>query len=152
MLKGFRDFIARGSVIDLAVGIVIGAAFTSLVNSFVTNVINPIIGLFGTKSLNAYLWCIKPADGKTTCVIDDKTGAITGIGIGWGALISAIISFLLTALVVYFVFVLPMNKYRARAGCRCHPDAAHDLRSGRREWPSRRLLVVVDGDLGPGPA
>ena len=114
MLKGFRDFIARGSVIDLAVGIVIGAAFTSLVNSFVTNVINPIIGLFGTKSLNAYLWCIKPADGKTTCVIDDKTGAITGIGIGWGALISAIISFLLTALVVYFVFVLPMNKYRAR--------------------------------------
>ena len=92
MLKGFRDFIARGSVIDLAVGIVIGAAFTSLVNSFVTNVINPIIGLFGTKSLNAYLWCIKPADGKTTCVIDDS----------------------ITALVVYFVFVLPMNKYRAR--------------------------------------
>ena len=113
MLKGFREFIAHGNVIDLAVGIVIGAAFTSLVNAFVVNFINPILGLFGTKNLNAYIWCLKAPDGKTACAIDDK-GVISGVGIGWGAMISAIITFLLTALVVYLVFVVPMNKYRER--------------------------------------
>ena len=112
MLKGFREFIAHGNVIDLAVGIVIGAAFTSLVNAFVVNFINPLLGIFGTKSLNAYVWCIKAPDGGGTCVVDPKTGVITGVGFGWGAMLSAIITFLLTALVVYFVFVVPMNKYR----------------------------------------
>ncbi len=114
MLKGFREFIANGNVIDLAVGIVIGAAFTSLVNAFVVNFINPLLGIFGTKSLNAYVWCMKGPDGGGPCVVDLKTGAITGVGLGWGAMLSAIITFLLTALVVYFVFVVPMNKYRER--------------------------------------
>jgi large conductance mechanosensitive channel len=114
VLKGFRDFIAHGNVIDLAVGIVIGAAFTALVNAFVVNFINPLLGVFGTKSLNAYVWCLKAPDGGGTCVIDPKTGAITGVGFGWGAMLSAIITFLLTALVVYLVFVVPMNRYRAR--------------------------------------
>jgi large conductance mechanosensitive channel len=114
VLKGFREFVARGSVIDLAVGVVIGAAFTALVNSFVVNFINPLLGVFGTKSLSAYVWCLKAPDGGGTCVVDPKTGAITGVGIGWGAMLSAIITFLLTALVVYFVFVVPMNKYRQR--------------------------------------
>ena len=113
MLKGFREFIAHGNVIDLAVGIVIGAAFTALVNAFVVNFINPILGLFGTKNLNAYIWCLKAPDGQTKCAIDDK-GVISGVGIGWGAMLSAIITFLLTALVVYLVFVVPMNKYRER--------------------------------------
>ena len=113
MLKGFRDFITKGNVIDLAVGIVIGAAFTALVGAFVTNFINPLIGLFGSKSLNDYVWCIKAPDGAPNC-IDPKTHALVGVGIGWGAMLSAIITFLLTALVVYFVFVVPMNKYRAR--------------------------------------
>jgi large conductance mechanosensitive channel len=112
VLKGFREFIARGNVIDLAVGVVIGAAFTSLVNAFVANFINPIIGLLGGKDLSAYILCINPPDGSEVCFYKD--GALQGLGIGWGAMLSAIITFLLTALVVYFVFVLPMNKYRAR--------------------------------------
>jgi large conductance mechanosensitive channel len=114
MLKGFREFIAHGNVIDLAVGIVIGAAFSSLVNAFVVNVINPLLGLAGTKSLNAYVWCVKAPEGGGPCVVDVKTGAITGLGFGWGAMVSAVITFLLTALVVYLVFVVPMNKYRER--------------------------------------
>ena len=112
MLKGFRDFIARGNVIDLAVGVVIGAAFTALVNSFVANFVNPIIGLFGGKDLSTYIWCINPPEGSATCFYQDKT--LQGLGIGWGAMLSAIITFILTALVVYFVFVVPMNKYRER--------------------------------------
>ncbi|HSN06863.1 MAG TPA: large conductance mechanosensitive channel protein MscL [Candidatus Angelobacter sp.] len=114
MLKGFREFVMRGNVIDLAVGIVIGAAFTALVNAFVVNLINPLLGVFGTKSLNAYVWCLKEPDGGGTCLVDPKTGAITGVGIGWGAMLSAIITFLLTALVVYYVFVVPMNRLRSR--------------------------------------
>ena len=114
MFKGFREFIANGNVIDLAVGIVIGAAFTALVGAFVTNFINPLIGLFGSQNLNQYIWCIKAPAGGGTCVIDAKTGVMSGVGIGWGAMLSAIITFLLTALVVYFVFVVPMNKYRER--------------------------------------
>ena len=114
MLKGFKDFIMRGNVVDLAVGIVIGAAFTALVGAFVTNFINPLIGLFGSQNLNQYIWCIKAPAGGGTCVIDAKTGAMSGVGIGWGAMLSAIITFVLTALVVYFVFVVPMNKYRER--------------------------------------
>jgi large conductance mechanosensitive channel len=112
MLKGFRDFIARGNVIDLAVGIVIGAAFTALVNAFVVNFINPIIGLFTGKDLAKNVWCIKAPDGQTECLVTDK--GIEGLGIGWGAMLSAIITFLITALVVYFVFVVPMNKYREK--------------------------------------
>jgi large conductance mechanosensitive channel len=125
VLKGFREFIAHGNVIDLAVGIVIGAAFTALVNAFVVNLINPILGLFGTKNLNAYVWCIKAPDGKAGCAIDDK-GVISGVGIGWGAMLSAIITFLLTALVVYLVFVVPMNKYRERTAVEeaAEPDPA----------------------------
>ena len=127
MLKGFREFVARGSVIDLAVGIVIGAAFTALVNSFVINFINPLLGVFGTKSLNVYVWCLKAPDGGGTCVVDPKTGAITGVGIGWGAMLSAIITFLLTALVVYYVFVVPMNKYRERHTSVEEEEAAEEI-------------------------
>jgi large conductance mechanosensitive channel len=125
VLKGFRDFIARGNVIDLAVGVVIGAAFTALVNAFVVNLINPVLGLFGTKSLNEYIWCIK---ADPACVIDAKTGALTGgVGIGWGAMISAIITFLLTALLVYFVFVVPMNKFRDRYQTPVEEETAEEI-------------------------
>ncbi len=93
MLKGFKEFIAQGNVIDLAVAVVIGAAFSAVVNVVVDQLINPIIGLlFQADSL----------DGV-------KVGVI-----GIGAIIGAIINFLAVALVVYFVFVLPMNKYKER--------------------------------------
>jgi large conductance mechanosensitive channel len=113
MLKGFREFISRGSVIQLAVGIVIGAAFTAIIGSIVKNLINPLVGAIGPKDLSKYFICL-----KGTCTLDPKTGIISGIYIGWGAILSAVIAFLATALVVYFVFVVPMNKLeeRRRAG------------------------------------
>jgi len=112
VLKGFRDFISRGNAIDLAVGVVIGAAFTALVNAFVVNLINPILGAFGTKSLNDYVLCIRDVAGQCGPVGDK--GAPIGVYIGWGAIVSAIITFLLTAALLYFVFVVPMNKYREK--------------------------------------
>ena len=107
MLQGFKDFIARGNVIDLAVAVVIGAAFTKVVDSLVNNLINPIIGAIGTESLDQYQLCL-----RGPCEVVD--GSMTGVGIGWGAIIGALITFVLTAAAVYFFFVLPYNKYRER--------------------------------------
>ncbi len=105
-MKGFKAFLLRGNVIDLAVAVVIGAAFTSVINSIVTGVINPIVGAFGTSSLNSYQSCL-----KGPCV---TTGAHPhGIYILWGSVLAAVLQFVITAAVVYFCIVLPANKVMA---------------------------------------
>lgn len=99
LLKGFKDFIMRGNVIDLAVAVVIGAAFTAVVNSIVERIFNPLIGaLFQADSLDNAL-ILPVGDAK----------------LQFGAVIGAIISFLIIAAVVYFVFVLPINTMKERA-------------------------------------
>jgi len=97
MLQGFKDFIMRGNVLDLAVGIVIGAAFTALIGSFTNSFINPVI---------------KRAGGGGEFGGTIKIGG--GQALNWGAFINAIIAFLITAAVLYFFFVLPMNKLEER--------------------------------------
>ena len=105
-MKGFKAFLLRGNVIDLAVAVVIGAAFTSVINSIVNGVINPIVGAFGTSSLNNYQYCLK---GPCT-----TTGAHPhGIYILWGSVLAAVLQFVITAAVVYFCIVLPANKVMA---------------------------------------
>nr|WP_202553470.1 MscL family protein [Streptomyces sp. SID4936] len=109
-MEGFKAFLTRGNVIDLAVAVVIGAAFTQIVNAFVKGVINPLVGAFGTKDLESYSSCF-----KGPCITDPKTGEATeGIRILWGSVLSAALGFLITAAVVYFLLVLPMAKYLAR--------------------------------------
>ena len=93
MLKGFRDFILRGNVIDLAVAVVIGAAFGTVVNSIVKNLITPIIAWIGG--------------------VPDFSAIHTG-PIMWGNLINDILSFLVIAGVVYCVIVVPMNRLLTR--------------------------------------
>ncbi|KHK98589.1 mechanosensitive ion channel protein MscL [Microbacterium mangrovi] len=109
MLKGFKEFILRGNVIDLAVAVVIGAAFTAIVNTIVSSIINPLIGLvFKASSLDkALIWTV-PAIVPHTDPAQFKFGAVLG----------AVITFLAVAVVVYFVFVLPMNHMRERAAAR----------------------------------
>ncbi|MER5746012.1 MscL family protein [Streptomyces sp. NPDC059913] len=110
LLEGFKAFLTRGNVVDLAVAVVIGAAFTQIVNAFVKGVINPLVGAFGTKDLESYSSCL-----KGPCVTDPKTGEATeGIRILWGSVLSAAIGFVITAAVVYFLLILPMSKYLAR--------------------------------------
>ncbi|WP_426624892.1 large conductance mechanosensitive channel protein MscL [Leifsonia sp. McL0607] len=99
MLKGFREFILRGNVIDLAVAVVIGAAFTAVVTSIVTNVFNPLIGLF---------FQAKSLDNALVVTVGDSV-------FKFGAVLGAIISFLVVAVVVYFVFVFPINKAKEHA-------------------------------------
>lgn len=97
MLKGFRDFILRGNVVDLAVAVVVGAAFTAVVNSLVKNIINPFIAaIVGKPDFSAF-------------VLDLNGGKIT-----YGSFLNDVISFILIAAAVYFIFVLPINKLMAR--------------------------------------
>jgi large conductance mechanosensitive channel len=94
MLKGFRDFLLRGNVVDLAVAVVIGAAFGAVVASFVADVITPIIGAIGGQP--------------------DFSAIMLG-PIKIGSFLNAVISFLIIAFVIYFVVVVPMNKIMERA-------------------------------------
>jgi large conductance mechanosensitive channel len=99
VLKGFREFILRGNVVDLAVAVVIGAAFTAIVNGLVTDIVNPLIAAIVHKP-------------DFSAMIFDLHGG----KIKYGDFLNAVISFLLIAATVYFIFVLPINallkKYR----------------------------------------
>ncbi|MBD0709995.1 MULTISPECIES: large conductance mechanosensitive channel protein MscL [unclassified Streptomyces] len=108
LLGGFKAFLMRGNVIDLAVAVVIGAAFTNIVNSVVKGIINPVVGAFGTKDLESYASCIQ---GSCTT---GANGEMEGIQLQWGLVLSAVLSFLITAAVVYFLMVLPMAKILAK--------------------------------------
>ncbi|WP_079023812.1 large conductance mechanosensitive channel protein MscL [Streptomyces odonnellii] len=109
VLAGFKAFLMRGNVIDLAVAVVIGTAFTNVVNSVVKGLINPVVGAFGTKDLNKYSSCL-----KSPCETNAAGEVVTGIPIMWGTVLSATLTFLITAAVVYFLMVLPMARYLAR--------------------------------------
>ncbi|MCF2528267.1 large conductance mechanosensitive channel protein MscL [Yinghuangia soli] len=112
-MGGFKKFLMRGNVIDLAVAVVIGAAFTAVVNSFVKGIINPLVGAIGTKSLDEYKTCL-----KGPCSADEAGEVTDGVYIMWGSVLGSLLTFVITAAVVYFIFVLPINhlmERRARA-------------------------------------
>jgi large conductance mechanosensitive channel len=97
MLKGFRDFILRGNVVDLAVAVVIGAAFTAIVNAMVTDIINPLIAAIVHKpDFSAFLLNIN--------------GGI----IKYGDFLNALIAFAIIGATLYFLVVLPVNTLMAR--------------------------------------
>ncbi|PYE19272.1 large conductance mechanosensitive channel [Williamsia limnetica] len=102
MLKGFKDFLMRGNVIDLATAVVVGAAFTAIVTAFTTNIIEPLINSIGGTDQAAGLgFTIRSGNPETFVNI--------------GALITAIINFLIIAAIVYFVIVMPYEKLKALA-------------------------------------
>jgi large conductance mechanosensitive channel len=103
MWKELRDFIARGNVFDLAVGIVIGAAFTAVVNSFVKDLLMPIIGfILGGADFTNYFIVLKGPAGATfaTLAAAQDAGAVT---INWGLFLNGLINFLIVALVLFFL-------------------------------------------------
>lgn len=104
MLKGFKDFIMQGNVIDLAVAVVIGTAFAAIVDSFTSAIINPLIALLGGNNEIGFAVQLLPDNAET--VMD------------FGLLITAIINFLLIAAIIYFVLVAPMNKMKEAAAKR----------------------------------
>jgi large conductance mechanosensitive channel len=117
MFKGFREFILRGNVIDLAVAVVIGAAFSAVVTSLVTWVFNPLIGaLFNAKSL----------DGLLVVKIPISAPGAAPAELHFGTVLAAVIQFLLVALVVYFVVIVPINYLSKIAFARRAADVAEE--------------------------
>jgi len=98
MLKGFKEFIMRGNVIDLAVAVVIGAAFTGIVNAIVNNLINPLIAAIFGKPDISNVWHF----------------TVNGADFFIGKILQATLNFLFIAAAVYFIFVYPINKLAER--------------------------------------
>lgn len=96
MLKGFRDFVLRGNVVDLAVAVVIGTAFGLVVAAFVTDLITPLVGIPGKIDFAS------------------ATFTINGSVFRYGAFINAVIAFVLVAAAIYLAVVSPMNRIMAR--------------------------------------
>ncbi len=113
MLKEFKDFIAKGNVMDMAVGIIIGAAFTAIVKSMVADLINPIIGLFmgGVDFTNKFI--IMGGDGASYASLEAAREAGAS-AFAYGAFIMAMINFLIIAWVV-FMLVRFVNKAKETA-------------------------------------
>ena len=102
MLKGFRDFITRGNVLDLAVGVIIGVAFSGIIDSLVKDIITPIIGMLGGAP-------------------DFSAIKIGSVGIG--NFINAVIAFLIKAAGLYFLIVLPFNRFAKKLAAAPPPPA-----------------------------
>lgn len=105
MFKGFREFVLRGNVVDLAVGVVIGAAFGTVVSSFVKDLLTPLIAaLAGKPDFSAF------------------SVQLHGAKFMYGSFLNALISFLLVAAAVYYFVVLPVNALMARYQKKALPD------------------------------
>lgn len=96
MLKGFKDFLLRGNVVELAVAVAIGTAFTALVDQFGKSLIKPLVGVFAGGGIHGGTFTVRNQ------VFD------------WGGLINAVIFFVITAAVIYFVVLAPMQRLQAR--------------------------------------
>ncbi len=95
MFEGFREFISRGNMIDMAVGVVMGSAVTSVVTSIVKNLISPLISmLFGKTDMSRLL-----------------SFSVNGATVSFGAILDSLINFLLVAAAVYFCIIIPLNKF-----------------------------------------
>ena len=128
MIKGFKDFILRGNVIDLAVAVVIGAAFTALVAAFTANLIQPVLNALGGVDTGSIGFYVNPSKPESYINIS--------------AILNAIITFLITALVVYFVFVAPMKRISDLAARKKVPVKAD---------PTEVELLMQIRDLLQGP-
>jgi large conductance mechanosensitive channel len=137
MLKEFRDFILRGNVVDLAVAVVIGAAFGALVTSLVANLITPLIAAIGGQPDFSAL-----------------SFTINGSKFGYGEFLNAVIAFLIIAAVIFFLVVRPLNRLMDRfkpetpvdEPTRACPECMSDI-------PARaRRCAFCTAEVGPEPA
>ena len=131
MLKGFKEFLARGNIVDLAVAVVIGTAFTALVTKFTDSIIQPLINRIGAGKEASYgILQINIGGGQT---------------IDLNVLLTAFINFVLVAAVVYFLVVLPYNKLRSKDAAEAPADKQTRLLTEIRD------AVGGKDSLGGGP-
>ena len=143
MLKGFKEFLSRGNIVDLAVAVVIGTAFTALVTAFTKSVIEPLINRIGAGKDAEYGILRIPIGGDQA--------------IDLNVVLSALINFLLVAAVVYFLVVLPYNRLRKRGEVEQAQDTElailteiRDLLASNGQGAGRHETVTGPG-TGPSP-
>lgn len=137
-MKGFRKFILRGNLVDLAVAVVIGTQFSSLVHQFVVSFVNPLLALLGgTPNFNSLTFSVRNSK------------------FAYGAFITEVLSFLISAAVVYFVIVLPVARFlhlfernQAATERNC-PECDRSIPIQARRCPECTSVLVRDD---PGPA
>lgn len=123
MLKGFKEFILRGNVIDLAVAVVIGAAFGAIVTAATEKLVQPLIASLGSSDLG----------GLGFSVRTDTPEMAAATFLDFGAVITAAINFIIVAAIIYFALVLPMNKLAERRAAGVEPEA---------EAPSEEVILL----------
>ena len=119
MLTGFRDFVMRGNVIDLAVALVIGLAFAAVLNSFVADVLTPLLGLIGVPDFSTLTIKVGSAEVR------------------YGAFLNALIAFLLMAAVIYLFVVRPMERMKGPAAIntKACTECTSEIPLGARRCP-----------------
>lgn len=145
MLSGFKDFIMRGNVVDLAVAVVIGAAFGRVVSALVDGLINPLIaGIFGQPDLSA-LWRLTLREGPEAGPEDDAV-------LSFGLVLGEVLNFLLVAAAIYFLIVLPLNRLAARRKAGIEPEPEKPAEDILLLQEIRDLLATRGAPGTAGPA
>ena len=129
-LSEFREFLSKGNVIDLAVGVMIGAAFKSIVDSLVKDIISPLIGLFADTNFSDLVW------------------QVGGVSVGYGAFLTAIINFLIMATVL-FLLVKVINATRALGGRFQHGKAEESSAPVEKVCPYCKSRIAADATRCP---
>lgn len=124
-MEEFKKFICRGNVMDMAVGVIIGGAFTTIVTSLVNDVINPLLGIFGGMNFDQLVW------------------NVNGAAIAYGKFITAVINFLIMALII-FVIVRTMNKMSDKFGKKEEPKV-----STTKKCPYCKTDIAIDATRCP---
>jgi large conductance mechanosensitive channel len=129
MFSGFRDFVMRGNVVDLAVAFVLGVAFASVVTAFTSGILTPLLGLLGVPDFSQV-----------------RTKLPSGAVIEWGLFLNALISFLLIAAAIYFFVVVPMNRLRPPApspAMKNCPECTSAIPEAARRCPQCTAQLIV---------
>ena len=139
MNKEFRDFIAKGNVMDMAVGIIVGAAFTAIVTSMVADIINPIIGIIsGGTDFSGNYFVLNGMELPAGTSLNAARDAGANV-FAWGAFMSAVINFFIIAFVV-FLLVKMVNRIKEAA---VRTQVAEESAAG----PSQEALLAEIRDL-----
>ena len=135
MLDGFKKFIARGNMIDMAVGVVMGAAVTSVVNAIVDSIINPLVAaIFGKPDLSkTWNWTITNWAGQNSVI-------------SFGSVLNALLNFLIIDVAVYFCIIVPINKLRdmsEKAMAKVKGEKDEDVAAEEPELSPEEQTVVL---------
>lgn len=144
--KEFKEFITRGNVIDLAVGMIIGAAFTAIVNALVNNIFKPLINAIPINNLSGLITMLVPRDanGASVAFGSELVDLSKSVYIDWGAFIMAIINFLLTALVLFIIIKIIMSAKGMVAPKHGELVTDKEYRAFKKQGKTHEEIMAID--------